>query len=59
MTHLKRVPEKLHITSKPSKRERNELNLIKTMISSYFDVVKKNINDYIPKTIVTFFVKRV
>lgn len=30
--------------------------MIKKLIVSYFNVVKKNINDSIPKTIVTFLV---
>lgn len=56
--HLTRIPDKLMIDSKPSKRERNEINLIKRMINSYFDVVKKNVNDLIPKTVITFFIKK-
>lgn len=46
------------IETKPSKRERNEIGLIKQMITSYFDVVKKNVNDLVPKTVITFFIKR-
>lgn len=59
LTYLDRIPDKLIIESKPSKREVNEIELIKRMISSYFEVVKKNINDIIPKTIITFLVKKV
>lgn len=30
--------------------------MIKDLIVSYFNVVKKNINDNVPKTIITFLV---
>ena len=30
--------------------------MIKDLIVSYFNVVKKNINDSVPKTIITFLV---
>lgn len=33
--------------------------MIKSLIVSYFNVVKKNINDSIPKTIISFLVNRV
>lgn len=59
LMHLNRVPDKLQIESKPSKREKSEINLIKRMIISYFDVVKKNVNDLVPKAIITFFIKKV
>ena len=36
-----------------------ETEMIKNLIISYFNVVKKNLNDSIPKTIVTFLVNRV
>lgn len=58
LQHLTRIPDKLMIDTKPSKRERNEISLIKQMITSYFDVVKKNVNDLVPKTVITFFIKR-
>lgn len=58
LMHLNRIPDKLMIDDKPSKRERSEINLIKRMIISYFDVVKKNVNDLVPKTIITFFIRK-
>ena len=58
LVHLSRIPEKLMIETKPSKREKNEVTLIKRMIVSYFGVVKKNINDLVPKAIITFFIKK-
>lgn len=33
--------------------------MIKRLITSYFNVVKKNINDSVPKTIITFLVNGV
>lgn len=39
-----------------SRRERNEIDLIKQMLFNYFEVVKKNICDYIPKIIFTLLV---
>lgn len=59
LTYLDRIPDKLIIDTEPSKRELNEIDLIKRMISTYFEVVKKNVNDIIPKTIITFLVKKV
>lgn len=38
------------------KREKNEIELIKKMLYNYFEVVKKNISDYIPKIILTLLV---
>ena len=59
MTYLDRIPNRLTINNKPSRRELSEIELIKKMIRSYYEVVKKNINDIIPKTIITFLVKKV
>lgn len=36
-----------------------ETRMIKNLIVSYFNVVKKNINDSVPKTIITFLTNRV
>ena len=59
LTQLERLPDRLVIHQEPSKREQNEVELIKRMISSYFSVVKKTINDIIPKTIITFLINKV
>ena len=36
-----------------------EITTIKTLIKSYFDVVKKNISDTVPKTIITMLINQV
>lgn len=59
LLHLNRIPDKLMIDNKPSRREKSEIQLIKRMITSYFDVVKKNVNDLVPKAIITFFIRKV
>lgn len=41
-----------------TKREKNEIDLIKQMLFNYFEVVKKNICDYIPKIVLTLLVHK-
>ena len=53
------VPTNIRIEEKPSKRETSEAEMIKNLILSYFNIVKKNINDTVPKTIVSFLINRV
>lgn len=42
----------------PSSRDVMETCIIKNLISSYYHVVKKNINDLVPKTIMCFLVNQ-
>jgi dynamin 1-like protein len=42
----------------PSSRDVLETCIIKNLITSYFSVVKKNINDLVPKTIMCFLVNQ-
>ena len=42
----------------PSTRDMMETMIIKNLISSYYHVVKKNINDLVPKTIMCFLVNQ-
>lgn len=42
----------------PTSRDVMETCIIKNLISSYYHVVKKNINDLVPKTIMCFLVNQ-
>jgi dynamin 1-like protein len=44
------------VNQKASKRDFIEVEMIKKLIQSYFGVIKKNISDSVPKTIVTLLV---
>lgn len=50
------VPTVIKVTENAKLREQTETEMIKRLITSYFNVVKKNVNDSIPKSIVTFLV---
>lgn len=54
---LPSVPQRIILNNKMTKREQQEINRIKSLIKAYFDIVKKNICDSVPKTIITFLVK--
>lgn len=53
---LPSVPSVIKVNENPKLREQTETDMIKRLIVSYFNVVKKNVNDSIPKAIVTFLV---
>ena len=53
---MPQVPGVIRVNDNPKVREQTETDMIKRLIVSYFNVVKKNVNDSIPKTIVTFLV---
>ena len=50
------VPSVIKVGENAKLREQTETEMIKRLITSYFNVVKKNVNDSIPKTVVTFLV---
>ena len=53
---LRQVPDKMRSSEKPSGQEKVEIQVIKTLISSYFDIVKKSFTDMVPKVIMHFLV---
>eukprot|EP01017_Pseudomicrothorax_dubius_P025788 TRINITY_DN2821_c0_g1_i4.p1 TRINITY_DN2821_c0_g1~~TRINITY_DN2821_c0_g1_i4.p1 ORF type:complete len:446 (-),score=129.08 TRINITY_DN2821_c0_g1_i4:133-1470(-) len=55
-TRLQAPPKMIKVEGNPRQRERLEMELVKKLLVSYFDVVKKNINDSVPKTIITMLV---
>lgn len=50
------MPTVIKVGENAKLREQTETEMIKRLITSYFNVVKKNINDSVPKTVVTFLV---
>lgn len=60
IVHLPQVPESMRQTDvPPTERERVEMEIIKSLIESYFRIVRKNFIDMVPKTIMYFLVNHV
>lgn len=53
---LPNVPLTMRQGHEPSQRETIEMNIIKSLLASYFDIVRKNFLDLVPKTIMCFLV---
>jgi dynamin 1-like protein len=41
-----------------SPRSQMEIRIIKNLITSYFNIVRKNMNDFVPKTIISMLVTK-
>jgi dynamin 1-like protein len=52
------VPDSIQATGNPSDKERFETELIQTLLISYFNIVRKNIQDTVPKAIMHFLVNK-
>ncbi|CAE8615647.1 unnamed protein product, partial [Polarella glacialis] len=53
------VPLVVTPTGEPSEKERMDTELLKSLVSSYFNIVKKKVIDSVPKTIMHFMVNAV
>jgi dynamin 1-like protein len=58
VVRLAPVPEVIKISNEPTDREKLETETIKVFVKSYYDIVKKNIIDLVPKTIMHFLVNQ-
>jgi dynamin 1-like protein len=60
VVHLPQVPDTMKQTDvPPTEREVTETQVIKSLIESYFRVVRKNFIDMVPKTIMFFLVNHI
>ena len=56
---LPQIPDRMKPANEPSGRERMEIEIIKTLLASYFQIVKKHIQDLVPKTVMYHLVNSV
>jgi len=55
---LSAVPKRMRIEDEPGSREMVETQVLKNCLVSYFNIVRKHINDLVPKTIMAFLVNK-
>ena len=53
---LPQMPSAVYPSEELSDRERVEINIVKTLISNYYSIVKKNVVDAVPKSVMYFMV---
>ncbi|KGN43774.1 dynamin-related protein 3A isoform X2 [Cucumis sativus] len=56
MIHLREPPAVLRPSESLTEQEAMEIAITKLLLRSYYDIVRKNIQDYIPKAIMNFLV---
>jgi dynamin 1-like protein len=56
---LDQVPATIRAISAPTDKEKFETELIQSLLVSYFDIVRKNVQDLVPKSIMHFLVNQV
>ncbi|PWA78332.1 dynamin-related protein 3A [Artemisia annua] len=56
MIHLREPPTVLRPSDANSDQENIEIHVTKLLLRSYYDIVRKNIEDYVPKAIMHFLV---
>eukprot|EP00946_MAST-07B_sp_MAST-7B-sp1_P000313 g313.t1 len=56
MVTLPQMPSSLRQSNEMTERERIEVEIIKSLIRSYFNIVRKNVADLVPKTVMYFLV---
>ena len=54
-----KVPNKLKLEEELTQKEKIEINMIKKLVISYFNVVKKNLDDSVIKAIIAFLINKV
>lgn len=55
---LPSVPDHMRVNTQPGSREIVETQVLKNCLVSYFNIVRKHINDLVPKTIMAFLVNK-
>ena len=56
--NLPDIPTNMRAEGGTSPRTFMETNIIKNLITSYYDVVRKNVGDLVPKTVMAFLVNQ-